>query len=85
MRSVGSKGGDPKMRVKPVDIVALRRGFDPRFIQISKTRRAITKAEIKELIRLADKAGCTPVLIYKNGNRYTSVDARDQKKRIEWD
>jgi hypothetical protein len=72
------------MKVKPIDIVALRRGFEPRFVQISKTKRAITKAEIRELIRLAQQAGCVPVLIYKDRFRFASVDARDQKTRIEW-
>lgn len=84
MRSVGSKGGDPKMKVKPVDIVALRSGWEPRFVQISKRKRQITRAEIRELVRLAEQAGCTPVLIYKDGSRFASVDARDQKKRIDW-
>jgi Holliday junction resolvase len=84
MRAVGSKGGDPKKKVKPVDIIALRRGDDPRFIQISKRKRQITPAEVRELVRLAAQAGCTPVLIYKEESRFASVDARDQKKRIDW-
>jgi hypothetical protein len=52
-------------------------------VQVSKNKRDIDDGEIQELTRLAEKIGARPILVYKNGNRFESVDARD-KNPIEW-
>ena len=82
-RCTGSGGGEPKKKVRPIDVICLKKGHEPRLVQVSKKRGDITEAEIVELRRLAEKTGAVPVLVYKNGNRFASVNARDNSP-IEW-
>ncbi|MEM4246483.1 MAG: hypothetical protein QW390_04220 [Candidatus Bathyarchaeia archaeon] len=82
-RCTGSGGGEPGGRVRPVDVICLKKGFPPRLVQVSKDRRDITRSEIEELRRLAEKAGAIPVLVYKMGGRFESVDARDDSP-VSW-
>ena len=82
-RCTGSGGGEPKEKVRPIDIICLKKGFGPRLVQVSKNRRDITKDEVEGLKRLAEKTGAVPILAYKSKNRFESVDARDNSP-VEW-
>jgi Holliday junction resolvase len=75
-RMTGSAGGVASSKVKPIDIIAVRRkdddnsnsndgdGSEVMFIQVSKRKRDITEEEIKELKRLADMVGARAVIAY---------------------
>lgn len=82
-RCTGSGGGEPREKVRPIDIICLKKGFEPRLVQVSKKRKDITASEITELKRLAEKTGAIPLLSYKNNNRFESIDARDNSP-VEW-
>jgi Holliday junction resolvase len=77
-RMTGSAGGVASSKVKPIDIIAVRRkknddnsnsndgddGSEVMFIQVSKRKRDITDEEIRELKRLADMVGAKAVIAY---------------------
>jgi Holliday junction resolvase len=75
----GSAGGLSYSKVKPIDIIAIRRKDDDSsevlFIQVSKRKRDITDEEVKELKRLADMVGAKAVIAYtrkdKNNRKIT--------------
>jgi Holliday junction resolvase len=64
-RSFRSAGGLPQSTVKPVDLVALKSGYKPLLIQVSKHRYAISQDELVELKKICVMCGAVPVLVYK--------------------
>jgi Holliday junction resolvase len=79
-RMTGSAGGVASSRVKPIDIIAVRRtatGYvEVLFIQVSKRKRDITDEEIRELKRLADMVGAKAVIAYVQ-----KVKGKNNKKK----
>jgi Holliday junction resolvase len=70
-RMQGSAGGLPSSMVKPIDLVAIKRGRRPLLIQASKRKGDIAAAEKFELRRLARDYGAVPTIAYINGGRWT--------------
>lgn len=64
-----SAGGDPRSRIKPVDLVAFRKG-ELLLIQVSKFQRDIGLEEKEELTRLASLYGASACLYYLKGRRW---------------
>ena len=80
-RSPQSKGGLPNVKVKPVDLIALKSGKKAIFIQASKYYSHITDAEKSELIHISNLAGAIPILAYtletyNDKQRWRFKDAR---------
>jgi len=68
-RLQGSAGGLPGP-VKPIDVVALKKGFAPRFFQVSRRRSDISRKEKEELLRLAKLAGAEAMLAHLRKRRW---------------
>lgn len=75
IRCQGSAGGMPSAHIKPVDLIAVRKGAVS-FIQVSKRLNDISDEERKELRRLGRKYGARPVIAYKIGNGWVMKSIR---------
>jgi len=62
-RMTGSAGGAIGAKIKPVDIVAIKKG-KAYLIQASKERRKISDEEIRELKRIANLCQAIPMIAY---------------------
>ena len=84
-RSPQSKGGLPNVKVKPVDLIALKSGKKTLFIQASKYYSHISDVEKFELVHISKLAGAIPILAYtlenyKDKQRWRFKDARTLKE-----
>ncbi|MEM1525134.1 MAG: hypothetical protein QW372_01900 [Nitrososphaerales archaeon] len=69
IRCQGSAGGMPQSKIKPIDLIAIKKNV-VWFIQVSKNLNNISKKESYELGRLAKKYGAKPIIAYKNGKKW---------------
>jgi len=74
VRCIKSAGGRIGNTVKPVDLLAIKKGETPIMIQVSRHRRHIDEEEIGELKRLADLYGAKPILAYIEKRRWVMED-----------
>ncbi|MCX8191845.1 MAG: hypothetical protein N3F06_03465 [Nitrososphaerales archaeon] len=69
IRCQGSAGGLPRSEVKPIDLIAIKKGV-VYFIQVSKRLNTISEEECYELKSLAKRYGAKPMIAYKDGKRW---------------